>query len=134
MALVERIKPVRSENRDGLEQASESTRTRDSAADASVGAAWWVDREQGEGIAYLRGENRAMKVQLGGRRLRLVRLNGGLPIMLKEVERERHTKSIVHWPDLPLPLTAAERHRVSALLICMALAGLVALVVSFVSR
>ena len=32
----------------------------------------WVDREQGEGIAYPREENRAMKVQLGGRRLRLV--------------------------------------------------------------
>ena len=51
--------------------------------------------------------------------------------MLKEVERERHTESIVDWPDLPLPLTAAERHRVRALLIFMALMGLVALVVSF---
>ena len=35
----------------------------------------WVDREQGEGIAYPREENRAMKVQLGGRRLRLVAQN-----------------------------------------------------------
>jgi hypothetical protein len=54
--------------------------------------------------------------------------------MLKEIERERHTESIVDWPDLPLPLTAAERHRVRALLISMALVGLVALVVSFVAR
>jgi hypothetical protein len=54
--------------------------------------------------------------------------------MLKEVERERHTESIADWPDLPLPLTAAERHRVRALLMVMALAGLVALVVSFVAR
>ena len=54
--------------------------------------------------------------------------------MLKEVARERHTESIVDWPDLPLPLTAAERHRVRALLIFMALMGLVALVVSFVVR
>lgn len=35
----------------------------------------WVDREQSEGIASLREENRAMKVQLGGRRLRLVAQN-----------------------------------------------------------
>jgi hypothetical protein len=54
--------------------------------------------------------------------------------MLKEVERERHTESIVDWPDLPLPLTATERHRVRALLIFMALMGLVALVVSSVAR
>jgi len=54
--------------------------------------------------------------------------------MLKEVERERHTGSIVDWPDVPLPMTAAERHRVRALLIFMALMGLVALVVSFVAR
>jgi hypothetical protein len=54
--------------------------------------------------------------------------------MLKEVERERHTESIVDWPDLPLPLTANERHRVRALLIFMALMGLVALVVSSVAR
>jgi hypothetical protein len=54
--------------------------------------------------------------------------------MLKEVERERHTKSIVDWPDLPLPLTVAERQRVQVLLICMALVGLVALVVSFLAR
>ena len=53
--------------------------------------------------------------------------------MLKEVERERHTESI-DWPDVPLPMTAAERHRVRALLIVMALVGLVALVVSFVAR
>ena len=32
----------------------------------------WVDREQGKGIVDLREVNRAMKVQLGGRRLRLV--------------------------------------------------------------
>lgn len=54
--------------------------------------------------------------------------------MLKEIERERHTESVVDWPDLPLPLTAAERHNVRALLILMALVGLVALVVSFVAR
>ena len=54
--------------------------------------------------------------------------------MLREVERDRHTESIVDWPDLPLPLTAAERHRVQALLIFIALVGLVALVVSFVAR
>ena len=54
--------------------------------------------------------------------------------MLKEVERERYTESIVDWPDLPLPLTAAERHRIRAFLIFMALVGLVALVVSFVAR
>jgi len=54
--------------------------------------------------------------------------------MLKEVERERHTESMVDWPDLPLPLTAAERHRISALLIFIALVGLVALVVSLVAR
>ena len=54
--------------------------------------------------------------------------------MLKEVERERHTESIVVWPDLPLPLTAVEGHRIGALLIFMALVGLVALVVSFVAR
>ena len=54
--------------------------------------------------------------------------------MLKEVERERHTESIVDWPDVPLPLTGAERHRVSALLIFMALVGLIALVVSLVAR
>ncbi len=54
--------------------------------------------------------------------------------MLKEVERERHTESIVDWPDLPLPLTAAERHRIRALLIFIALVGFVALVMSFVAR
>ncbi len=54
--------------------------------------------------------------------------------MLKEVERERHTESIVDWPDLPLPLTASERRRIRALLILMALVGLVALVVSSVTR
>jgi hypothetical protein len=30
----------------------------------------WLDREQRDVIAYLREENRAMKVQLGSRRLR----------------------------------------------------------------
>ena len=35
----------------------------------------WVDREQGKGIVDLREVNRAMKVQLGGRRLRLVAEN-----------------------------------------------------------
>ncbi len=54
--------------------------------------------------------------------------------MLKEVERERHTESIVDWPDLPLPLTAAERHRIRALLIFIALVGFVALIVSFAAR
>jgi hypothetical protein len=54
--------------------------------------------------------------------------------MLKEVERERQNESIVDWPDLPLPLTASERQRIRALLILMALVGLVALVVSFVTR
>jgi hypothetical protein len=54
--------------------------------------------------------------------------------MLKEVERERHPEPIVDWPDLPLPLTAAERHRVEALLIFMAVVGLVALVVSIMAR
>jgi len=54
--------------------------------------------------------------------------------MLKEVECERHTESIVNWPDLPLPLTAAERHRIRALLVFVALVGLVALVVSLVAR
>jgi hypothetical protein len=54
--------------------------------------------------------------------------------MLKEVERERHPESVVDWPDLPLPLAAAERHRIRALLAFMALVGLVALVVSFVTR
>jgi hypothetical protein len=53
--------------------------------------------------------------------------------MLKEAEHERHTKS-VDWPDLPLPLTVAERRRIRALLAFMALVGLVALVVSFVAR
>jgi hypothetical protein len=54
--------------------------------------------------------------------------------MLKEDERERHTESIVDWPDLPLPLAVAERHRIRALLIFMALVGLAALVMSFVAR
>ncbi|HZL93277.1 MAG TPA: hypothetical protein VFB99_06520 [Vicinamibacterales bacterium] len=54
--------------------------------------------------------------------------------MLKEVERERHSESIVDWPDLPLPLTASERRRIRGLLILMALVGLVGLVVSFVTR
>ena len=31
----------------------------------------WLDREQRDAIAFLREENRALKVQLGGRRLRL---------------------------------------------------------------
>ena len=54
--------------------------------------------------------------------------------MLREVERARHTESIGDWPDLPLPLTTSERRRIRALLSFMALVGLVALVVSFVTR
>ena len=56
----------------------------------------------------------------------------GHPIMLKELERDRHTA--VDWPDLPLPLAAAERNRIRALLILLALVGLVAMVVSFLAR
>jgi len=70
MAPVERITPVRSETRDGLEQVSELMR--DALQMVLLVLRGWVDREQSEGIASLREENRAMKVQLGGRRLRLV--------------------------------------------------------------
>jgi hypothetical protein len=54
--------------------------------------------------------------------------------MLKELEQERHTAADVDWPDLPLPLAAAERNRIRALLILLALVGLVAMVVSFLAR
>ena len=53
--------------------------------------------------------------------------------MLNEVGREMHTAD-VDGPDLPLPLAAAERNRIGALLILLALVGLVAMVVSFLAR
>lgn len=53
--------------------------------------------------------------------------------MVKEPEHERPMES-VDWPDLPLPLNAAERRRIRALLAFMALVGLVAQVVSFAAR
>ena len=57
----------------------------------------------------------------------------GHPIMLNEPGRERHT-AVVDWPDLPLPEAAAAQRRIRALLILLALAGLVAMVVSFLAR
>jgi hypothetical protein len=54
--------------------------------------------------------------------------------MLKEVERDRRTPSVVDWPDLPLPVVVAERHRIRNMLTLLALAGLLALVVSFLAR
>jgi hypothetical protein len=53
--------------------------------------------------------------------------------MLNEVGRERHTAAD-DWPDLPLPLAAAARHRIRATLILLALMGLVAMGVSFLAR
>ena len=53
--------------------------------------------------------------------------------MLKELGRETHT-SAVDWPDLPLPEAAAAQHRIRALLVLLALVGLVAMVVSFLAR
>jgi len=53
--------------------------------------------------------------------------------MLNQVGREMHTAD-VDWPDPPLPLAAAERNRIGALLILLALMGLVAMVVSFLAR
>jgi len=53
--------------------------------------------------------------------------------MRNEVGREMHTAD-VDWPDLPLPLAAAERNRIRALLILLALVGFVAMVVSFLAR
>jgi hypothetical protein len=55
----------------------------------------------------------------------------GHPIMLKPLGRERHTE--VDWPDLPLPETAAAQRRIRALLILLALVGLVAMVVSYLA-
>jgi hypothetical protein len=54
--------------------------------------------------------------------------------MPNEVGRERHTAAVVDWPDLPLPLAAAARHRIRATLILLALMGLVAMGVSFLAR
>jgi len=54
--------------------------------------------------------------------------------MLDKLGRERHSAAVVDWPDLPLPRAAAARHRIRALLILLALVGLVAMVVSFLAR
>lgn len=66
-------------------------------------------------------------------RARQCHRHGGHPIMLNQVGREMHTAD-VDWPDPPLPLAAAERNRIGALLILLALMGLVAMVVSFLAR
>jgi len=54
--------------------------------------------------------------------------------MLKELGHEKHTAADGDWPDLPLPEAAAAQHRIRALLILLALLGLVAMVVSFLAR
>ena len=41
--------------------------------------AGWLDREQRDVIVFLREENRALKAQLGGRRLRLDECPAGVP-------------------------------------------------------
>ena len=53
--------------------------------------------------------------------------------MLNQLGREMHTAD-VDWPDLPLPEAAAAQNRIRALLILLALVGLVAMVVSFLAR
>lgn len=57
----------------------------------------------------------------------------GHPLMLNDPWRERHTTKVVDWPDLPLPETAAAQRRIRALLILLALVGLVAMVVSYLA-
>lgn len=54
--------------------------------------------------------------------------------MRRDIGRDRHTATVGDWPDLPLPLAAAERHRITVLLILLALVGLVAMAVSFLER
>ena len=44
--------------------------TRDSAADVLAALLGWLEAEQRDVIAFLREENRVLKAQLGGRRLR----------------------------------------------------------------
>jgi hypothetical protein len=56
------------------------------------------------------------------------------PIMRKDVGPDRHPAVVGDWPELPLPLAPAERHRITALLILLALVGLVAMAVSFLAR
>ena len=53
--------------------------------------------------------------------------------MLKEVVRERRAPDD-DWPDAPLPLSAAARWRMAVMLIVLALAGLVAHLVSMLAR
>ena len=53
--------------------------------------------------------------------------------MLKEVVRERRVPD-GDWPDAPLPPSAAARRRIAATLIVLALAGLVAHLVSLLAR
>jgi hypothetical protein len=57
----------------------------------------------------------------------------GHPFMLNNPWRVRHTTKVVDWPDLPLPETAAAQRRISALLILLAVVGLVAMVVSYLA-
>ena len=54
--------------------------------------------------------------------------------MRKDVGRDRHPVAVDDWPDLPLPVAPAERHRITGLLILLALVGLVAMAVSFLAR
>jgi hypothetical protein len=54
--------------------------------------------------------------------------------MLKDVSRPKHPSPEVDWPEPPLPLAAGERRRIGAVLILLALLGLIALVVSFLAR